>query len=260
MGSPKLVLRIPQVHIRVHLIRVVERDTQLQAIDLCEVFRHPSINEGRPLDPESWREVKGRVGSLHRLVVLAKGAHGSRVLDHGVTEIGLQVGLDFDRRPVNVLPLTEHMTGVVGGGGSLIDVEAVSHRVGLAFAGLAHAPKIDSPLEILRQLPFDAGVELLDANGVVLTDVQIVRDHFVRGAWRAAVDVEARQRNMIQSVEESFVFESRRQARTIEIGPRDVGVVIQSRQGEIQRSPDDRSRRRPSPRKVTRRDLGTRPP
>jgi hypothetical protein len=171
IGVAERISRVPIEQVRVDLVAFIKTPLKLYAIDLRKALRDKGVFKWRPKRVAGTSErSESRVLPKHGFVVLAKGPHRSRILDRGVFEFGLEHWLNFNGRPVNHLLLAENMADIVGRGAG-IDVKTMCRRVGLPFTRFFLPPYIEPPLEIVRDLPVEFSVQLLDSNRVLLTNI-----------------------------------------------------------------------------------------
>ena len=131
-------------------------------------------------------------GVHHVLIILLELPHGSRILERQPVEAGRDDRFDFHRHPVNVLSLTGQVARIAAAlRGRTI---AVCRGIGLSSAFLFHSPEVQPPGNVFGDVTLDVGLDLLDAQGVVVTGIKILAEH--RVSLRAV-----RQRGIVESAQ-----------------------------------------------------------
>ena len=201
------ILRAAVVQQAVQIGRIRQGVAELELVDLRQVLRHDRVGVERAgrigfaaqLGRHGLAVVDRRVRVVQprqHLVVLVERAHRPRVGDGQRPPFAFDHRFELQRQPVDLLPPAQdvalpHVAGHLG------MVETVRQARDLAFAGLAQAPDVQPPAELVGQVALELGFQLLDANRIVFAGVQVLGDEIARRGYVTAgirrIDLEPRE-------------------------------------------------------------------
>ena len=163
------------------------------------------------------------IGAVDELILLLERPDSAGIVDGQAVELRLDTGLDLGREPIDPLALTEYVAAIIRWAANKIHVEAVGHGVRLAIAELVEHEDIDLPGDMLGERTAKVGVHLLDADSVVLADVEVLGDDGVCALWGASYG------RLVQlAMWKVLPVHHRPEAIAVEVGAEVVSVAIKT--------------------------------